>query len=448
MSSPEIKFKKLFINNRFVDGVSGKTFTTINPATEEEICRVAEGDKDDIDLAVQAAREAFKLGSEWRTMDASRRGQMLHKMAELMERDYEYIAALESLDSGKPLEASRGDLDHALTIWRYFAGWADKIHGNTLPIDGSFMSLTRKEPVGVCGQITPWNYPVPMASWKMATALSAGCTIVLKPAEQTPLTALYLASLSLEVGFPAGVINVVPGFGRTAGAALTDHPDVDKIAFTGSTAVGKMIQAACATSNLKRCTLELGGKSPLVVFDDVENLDEAVEICYDSVFTNAGQCCCASSRTFVQEGIYERFVSRAVELARSRKVGGQWEDGVMQGPQIDQKQFDKVLSLIEAGQKEGAKMECGGGRLGEKGYFIQPTVFSGVKDDMTIAREEIFGPVQSIFKFTTMEEVIERANDTSYGLAAGVLTSNINNALTFAQVKQKCPYQIFYRYTF
>ena len=442
-SPPEIKFKKLFINNQFVDAVSGNTFPTLNPATEEEICRVAEGDKDDIDLAVQAARKAFKLGSEWRTMDASRRGQMLNKMAELMERDYEYIAALESLDSGKPVEASRGDLDHALTIWRYFAGWADKIHGNTLPIDGNFMSLTRKEPVGVCGQITPWNYPVPMASWKMATALSAGCTIVLKPAEQTPLTALYLASLSLEVGFPAGVINVVPGFGRTAGAALSHHPDVDKIAFTGSTAVGKMIQAACASSNLKRCTLELGGKSPLVVFDDVEDLDEAVEICYDSVFTNAGQCCCASSRTFVQEGIYDRFVTRAVELARSRKVGGQWEDGVIQGPQIDQKQFDKVLSLIEAGKKEGAKMECGGGRLGEKGYFIQPTVFSGVNDDMTIAREEIFGPVQSIFKFSTLEEVIARANDTSYGLAAGVLTSNINNALTFAQVKQKKCFYVF-----
>ena len=434
MSYPEVKFTKLFINNKFVDAVSGKTFPTLNPSTEEEICQVAEGDKADIDKAVAAAREAFKLGSEWRTMDASKRGQMLHKMADLIERDYDYIAALESYDSGKPLSASEGDLDHALTIWRYFAGWADKIHGNTLPIDGQFMSLTRKEPVGVCGQITPWNYPVPMASWKMATALAAGCTLVLKPAEQTPLTALYLASLSLEVGFPPGVVNVVPGFGRTAGAALTSHQDVDKIAFTGSTQVGKMIQAACAESNLKRCSLELGGKSPLVVFDDVEDLNEAVDICYDSVFTNAGQCCCASSRTFVQAGIYDKFVARAVELAKQRKVGSQWENNVEQGPQVDKKQFEKVLSLIETGKKEGAKLECGGERMGSKGYFIQPTVFSGVEDDMTIARQEIFGPVQSIFKFSTMEEVIERANDTTYGLAAGVLTSNINNALTFAQV--------------
>ena len=370
MSFPEIKFTKLFINNKFVDAISGKTFPTLNPSTEEEICQVAEGDKADVDEAVRAAREAFKLGSEWRTMDASKRGMMLNKMADLMERDYAYIAALESYDSGKPLSASEGDLDHALTIWRYFAGWADKLHGNTLPIDGQFMSLTRKEPVGVCGQITPWNYPVPMASWKMATALAAGCTLVLKPAEQTPLTALYLASLSLEVGFPPGVINVIPGFGRTAGAALTAHPQVDKIAFTGSTVVGKMIQAACAQSNLKRCTLELGGKSPLVVFDDVEDLNEAVNICYESVFTNAGQCCCASSRTFVQAGIYDKFVARAVELAKERKVGAQWED-VQQGPQVDRKQFEKVLSLIETGKKEGAKLECGGERMGSKGYFVQ-----------------------------------------------------------------------------
>ena len=370
MSFPEIKFTKLFINNKFVDAISGKTFPTLNPSTEEEICQVAEGDKADVDEAVRAAREAFKLGSEWRTMDASKRGMMLNKMADLMERDYAYIAALESYDSGKPLSASEGDLDHALTIWRYFAGWADKLHGNTLPIDGQFMSLTRKEPVGVCGQITPWNYPVPMASWKMATALAAGCTLVLKPAEQTPLTALYLASLSLEVGFPPGVINVIPGFGRTAGAALTAHPHVDKIAFTGSTVVGKMIQAACAQSNLKRCTLELGGKSPLVVFDDVEDLNEAVNICYESVFTNAGQCCCASSRTFVQAGIYDKFVARAVELAKERKVGAQWED-VQQGPQVDRKQFEKVLSLIETGKKEGAKLECGGERMGSKGYFVQ-----------------------------------------------------------------------------
>merc|ERR1711970_1241162 len=418
MAPPEIKYTKLFINNEFVDSISGRTFATLNPATEEVICQVSEGDKADVDVAVKAAREAFKLGSPWRTMDASKRGQMLNKMADLIERDYEYIARLETLDNGKPLEASKGDLIHAISVWRYFAGWADKLHGDTLPIDGSFLSYTRKEPVGVCGQITPWNYPIPMASWKWATALAAGCTVVLKPAEQTPLTALALAALSLEVGFPPGVINVVTGFGET-GATLTHHPKVDKIAFTGSTVVGRMVQVACAQSNLKRCTLELGGKSPLVVFDDVEDLEEAVKICHDCVFENAGQCCCAASRTFVQAGIYDKFVARAKELALARKVGDPWT-GVEQGPQIDKGSFDKVLEMVESGKSEGAVLECGGSQIGGKGYFVKPTVFSGVKDSMRIAREEIFGPVQSILKFETMEELIERVNDTSYGLAGGI----------------------------
>merc|ERR1711970_571440 len=434
MAPPEIKYTKLFINNEFVDSISGRTFATLNPATEEVICQVSEGDKADVDVAVKAAREAFKLGSAWRTMDASKRGQMLNEMADLMERDYEYLAALETLDNGKPVACSKGDLDHSISIWRYFSGWADKIHGDTMPIDGSFMSLTRKEPVGVCGQITPWNYPIPMASWKWVTALAAGCTVVLKPAEQTPLTALALAALSLEVGFPPGVINVVTGFGET-GAALTHHPKVDKIAFTGSTVVGRMVQVACAQSNLKRCTLELGGKSPLVVCDDVEDFEEAVKICHDSVFENAGQCCCAATRTFVQAGIYDKFVARAKELALARKVGDPWT-GVEQGPQIDKGSFDKVLEMVESGKSEGAVLECGGLQIGGKGYFVKPTVFSGVKDSMRIAREEIFGPVQSILKFETMEELIERVNDTSYGLAGGILTSNLNNVLVFTQAVQ------------
>merc|ERR1712215_183544 len=435
MVTPQIKFTKLFINNQFVESISGKTFPTINPATEEVICEVSEGDKADVNAAVNAARAAFKLGSPWRTMDASKRGQMLHKMADMMERDYEYLAALETLDNGKPVTASKGDLDHSITIWRYFSGWADKIHGDTIPVDGPFMSLTRKEPVGVCGQITPWNYPIAMLSWKWATALAAGCTVILKPAEQTPLTALALAALSKEVGFPAGVINVIPGYGETAGAALTHHMQVDKIAFTGSTQVGRLIQVACAQSNLKRCTLELGGKSPLVVFDDVEDLEEAVNICYACVFENAGQCCCAATRTFVQAGIYDKFVAKAREMAQNRKVGSPWED-VDQGPQVDKDTFDKVLSLIESGKKEGAKLECGGERQAKKGYFVQPTVFSDVKDNMKIAKEEIFGPVQSIFKFDTMEELIERVNNTTYGLAAGVLTKDINQAITFSQAVQ------------
>jgi len=435
MKTPVIKYTQLFINNEFVDAESGRTFGTVSPVTEEVICQVAEGDKADINKAVKAARAAFKFGSVWRTMNASARGKLLYKMADLMERDEEYLAELETLDNGKPLKNSRGDMGHAISIFRYFAGWADKIHGNTLPLDGDFVSMTRKEPVGVCGQITPWNYPVPMLSWKWATAVAAGCTLVLKPAEQTPLTALYMAALSLEAGFPPGVINVVNGFGETAGAALTSHLDVDKIAFTGSTQVGKIIQVACAQSNLKRCTLELGGKSPLVVFDDCPDLDRAVQICHDCVFENQGQCCCAASRTFVQAGIYDEFVSKAKALALKRRVGNPWEE-VEQGAQIDKESFDKVLEMIMSGKEEGARLVCGGDRVGDKGFFIQPTVFADVQDSMRIAQEEIFGPVQSIFKFDTMEDLIDRANKTTYGLAAGVLTKDIDKAAMFAQAIQ------------
>ena len=279
--------------------------------------------------------------------------------------------------------------------------------------------------------------PIPMLSWKWSTALAAGCTVVLKPAEQTPLTALAMAALSLEVGFPPGVINVVAGPGETCGSALTHHMDVDKVAFTGSTAVGRLIQVACAQSNLKRCTLELGGKSPIVVFEDVEDLEEAVKICYDSVFENAGQCCCAATRTFVQAGIYDKFVVRARELAVARRLGGPWEEATEQGPQVDRRSLEKVLEMVESGKAEGAKLECGGERLGDKGYFVKPTVFSGVQDDMRIAKEEIFGPVQSIFKFDTMDELIERVNKTDYGLAAGVLTSSLDKALVFSQVGER-----------
>jgi len=428
---PEIKFTQLFINNEFVDAVNGRTFSTINPCTEKVICQVSEGDKDDIDKAVAAAREAFKRGSVWRTMDASHRGRLINKFADLIERDIEYISKLETLDNGKPVANSKGDIEFAIKCVRYFAGVADKIHGHTMPIDGDFFSLTRKEPVGVCGAITPWNYPVVMLAWKWATALCAGCTVVHKPAEQTPLTALYLASLAKETGFPPGVVNVVNGFGSVAGAALAEHMHVDKVAFTGSTVVGKLIQIAAAKSNLKRVTLELGGKSPLVVFSDCGDLDAAVKICHDSVFENMGQCCCAATRTFVQAEIYDEFVKKATELAKKRKVGSPW-DAVDQGPQVDKKSHDKVLGMIQTGIKEGAKLECGGARHGDVGYFVEPTVFSNVEDDMTIAKEEIFGPVQSIMKFERMEDLIPRVNKTSFGLAAGVLSKNIDNALMFS----------------
>uniref|UniRef100_T1JCH5 Aldehyde dehydrogenase domain-containing protein n=1 Tax=Strigamia maritima TaxID=126957 RepID=T1JCH5_STRMM len=381
IKNPEIKYTQIFINNEWHNSVSGKTFPTINPATGDKICDVQEGDKADVDKAVAAARAAFKRGSTWRTIDASARGQYLFKYADIVEKNAEYLASLETLDNGKPYAASLSDIDLTIKLFRYFAGYADKIHGKTIPADGDVFSFTREEPVGVCGQVIPWNFPITMFTFKVAPALAAGCVVVLKPAEQTPLTALYLASLAKEVGIPPGVLNVVPGYGPTAGAAITEHPHVDKVAFTGSTEVGHIIQQASGKVNLKRVSLELGGKSPLVVFADA-NLDVAVATAHEAV---------------------------------------------------DDEQFKKVLSLIEAGKKEGAKLECGGGRHGTKGYFIQPTVFSGVTDKMCIARDEIFGPVQQIIKFKTLDEAIERANDTTYGLAAGVFTENIDKALLFAQ---------------
>ena len=413
--------------------VSGKTFPTINPCTGKKICDVQEGDKADIDKAVKAAREAFKLGSPWRTMNASDRGRLLNKLADLMERDREYLARLETLDNGKTYKDSYNiDVPMTVKCYRYYAGWADKIHGKTIPIDGSFFCMTRHEPVGVCGQIIPWNFPLLMQAWKLAPALCAGNTIILKTAEQTPLTANYVAALSVEAGFPPGVINVVPGYGPTAGAALASHPNVDKLAFTGSTEVGQIVKQAAGASNLKRVTLELGGKSPNIIMADAD-LDLAVETSHFALFFNQGQCCCAGSRTFVHESIYDEFVKKSVARSKSRKVTNPMDKDCEQGPQVDQEQFDKVMDLIESGKKEGAKLECGGNRVGTEGFFIEPTVFSDVKDDMRIAQEEIFGPVMQIFKFKTMDEVIERANKTIYGLAASVFTKNLEDALMLSQ---------------
>ncbi|XP_023936158.1 aldehyde dehydrogenase X, mitochondrial [Bicyclus anynana] len=432
MVKVDIKYTKLFINNEWVDAVSKKTFPTINPQDETVITEVAEGDKADIDLAVQAAVKAFHRYSEWRLLDASQRGRLLLKLADLMERDAKYLGQLETLDNGKPVALATGEAAWSAQIIRYYAGKADKILGNTIPADGEVLSMTLKEPVGVCGQILPWNYPIPMFVWKIAPALAAGCTLVLKPAEQTPLTALALAALIKEAGFPAGVVNVVPGYGPTAGAALTSHPQVDKMAFTGSTEIGRVIMKGASDVNLKRVTLELGGKSPLVIFNDAD-VDEAAEIAHRACFANAGQCCVAGTRTYVQSGIYDKFIAKAAEIAKKRKVGNSWEDGIQQGPQIDSEMFNKVMGYINAGKKEGAKCLAGGDRLGTKGFFIQPTVFADVSDDMKIAREEIFGPVQSILKFETFEEVIDRANDSNYGLGAGVITNDVTTALAFVR---------------
>ncbi|XP_057331111.1 aldehyde dehydrogenase X, mitochondrial-like [Microplitis mediator] len=429
---PAIKYTQLFINNEFVDAVSGKKFPTVNPSNGAVIIQVSEGDKADVDRAVAAAKRAFARGSPWRTMDASARGLLINKLADLIERDINYLANLETLDNGKTFESSVGDIQASVSTLRYYAGWCDKIHGNTIPSDGGNFTMTRKEPIGVVGQIIPWNYPIMMLAWKWGPALAAGCTIILKPAEQTPLTALYIGALVKEAGFPAGVINIVPGYGPTAGAAITEHPDIRKVAFTGSTEIGHVILGAAAKSNLKHVSLELGGKSPIVVFDDAD-IPEAAGIAHAALFDNHGQSCCAGSRTFVHAKIYDQFVKAAKELAMKRKVGDPFNPQTVQGPQIDQEMFDKVMGLIKSGKDEGAVCETGGVREGTVGFFIKPTVFSNVKDNMKIAKEEIFGPVQCILKFETMEEVIERANNTTYGLAAAVVTNDINKALQFTQ---------------
>lgn len=426
-----VRATKLLINNRWVDSESGKTFTTINPATGEEICQVAEAEAADVDKAVVAARAAFNRGS-WRRMTAAERGRLLYRLADLIEKNAEELARLEALDNGKPFTvALAADLPLTVACYRYYAGWADKIQGKTIPIAGDYFCYTRHEPVGVVGQIIPWNFPLLMQAWKLAPALSTGNTVVLKPAEQTPLTALRVGELLLEAGFPEGVVNILPGYGPTAGAAIARHADVDKVAFTGSTEVGHLVMEAAAQSNLKRVTLELGGKSPNVVFADAD-MDQAVEGAHFALFFNQGQCCCAGSRLYVEEKCYDEFVEKSVARAKRRTVGDPFDPATEQGPQVDHAQFDKVMSYIDAGKQEGASLLCGGKRVGNRGYFIEPTVFAGVKDEMKIGQEEIFGPVMSILKFRDLDEVIERANNTMYGLAAAVWTRDISKALAIA----------------
>jgi len=436
MTSPEqtsarISATKLLINNRWVNSKSGKTFPTINPATGEEICQVAEADAADVEEAVRAARAAFQRGA-WHRMAASERGRLLNKLADLIEKHADELAELESLDNGKPVAVARAaDLPLTVACYRYYAGWADKVQGKTIPIDGNFLCYTRLEPVGVVGQIIPWNFPLLMQAWKLGPALCTGNTVVMKPAEQTPLTALRVGELILEAGFPEGVVNLLPGYGPTAGAAIANHMDVDKVAFTGSTEVGHLIMEAAAKSNLKRVTLELGGKSPNIVFADAD-MDQAVEGSHFALFFNQGQCCCAGSRLFVEDKAYDEFVERSAERARKRTVGNPFDPQTEQGPQVDQTQFDKVMGYIDSGKREGAKLLCGGDRVGDKGYFVAPTVFADVQDNMTIAQEEIFGPVQSILKFHGMDELVERANNTMYGLAAAVWTRDVSKAHAIA----------------
>lgn len=423
---PRVRQTKMLIGGKWRDAVSGKTFQSINPATEEPIADVAEGDAADIDLAVKAARKAFQSGP-WSRMDARDRGKLLLRLAELVDENKEELAALETLDNGKPIRDSRAaDLPLAIDCLHYYGGWADKIHGQTIPVRGGYFCYTRREPLGVAGQIIPWNFPLLMVAWKWGPALAAGCTIVMKPAEQTPLSCLRLGELALEAGFPEGVINIVPGFGPTAGAALVKHPDVDKIAFTGEHRTAQTIMVDAAPT-LKRLTFELGGKSPNVVFADAD-VDAAVTGAEFGLFFNQGQCCCAGSRLFVEDSIHDEFVAKITERARARRLGDPFDPETTQGPQVDRAQFDKIMGFIERGTASGAKCLTGGSRHGDLGYFVEPTVFDDVTDDMEIARDEIFGPVMNILRFKNLDEVVERANRTYFGLAAAVWTRDIGKA--------------------
>ncbi|RLN32262.1 hypothetical protein BBO99_00001180 [Phytophthora kernoviae] len=421
-----VKQTNLFINNKFVPSSTGSTFDTFNPATEEKIASVAQATSADVDAAVAAARAAFE--GPWRTMDATQRGRLLYILADLIEKNADELAQLEALDAGKPSFLTKVlDVQACVNVLRYYAGWADKIHGSTISVPGPYLCYTKQEPVGVCGQIIPWNFPLIMLSWKLGPALTTGNTVVLKPAEQTSLTALRVAELIVEAGFPEGVVNIVTG-GGGVGAHLAQHPNVDKIAFTGSTATGLKIMRTSHVDNLKRISLELGGKSANIILDDAD-MDLAIRQSQMGLFLNAGQVCISGSRVYVQEGVYDEFVRRSAEAAQAMKIGDPFDLTTQHGPQIDGTQFKKAMGYIEAGQKDGARLVCGGKQWGSKGYFIEPTVFADVTEDMSIAREEIFGPVMSIIKFKSIDEVIKRANNSEFGLGAGVVTSSVDNAL-------------------
>jgi phenylacetaldehyde dehydrogenase len=423
--------RKMFINNQFVPAASGKTFPTYNPATGEVMAQVAEGEREDIDRAVKAARKAFE-NPAWSDMPASQRGRLIWKLADLIEGRLEEFAQLESLDNGKPLAIARvADVPLAVDLFRYMAGWATKIEGNTIPISAGtkrtqYLAYTRREPVGVVGQIIPWNFPLLMAAWKLGPALAAGCTVVLKPAEQTPLSALLLAELIAEAGFPEGVVNVVPGYGETAGAALAAHPDVDKVAFTGSTEVGKLILQA-ATGNLKKVSLELGGKSPNIVFDDAD-MRSTVPGTASAIFFNHGQCCSAGSRLYVEKDMFDHVVEGVADQAKKIKLGPGFEPDTNMGPLVSVDQLNRVCSYLQAGLNEGAQAVVGGKKKEGAGYFVEPTVMVKTNPNMKVVREEIFGPVVVASPFSDIDKLVAEANDSEYGLAAGVWTKDISKA--------------------
>ncbi|MEN1937497.1 aldehyde dehydrogenase family protein [Paenibacillus sp. 102] len=418
--------KELFIDGKFVPAVSGKTFDVWNPATEEVLAVVSEAGEEDVNLAVRAARKAFEEGA-WSKISAAERAHLIYKLADLIDENKEELAQLEALDNGKPYkQALEDDIAGTVDHFRYYAGWATKILGQTIPISPEYLNYTRHEPIGVVGQIIPWNFPLLMAAWKLGAALATGCTIVLKPAEQTPLSLLYTAQLFKEAGFPDGVVNFVPGFGEGAGEAIVNHPDIDKVAFTGSTVIGKGIMRKAAEMT-KHVTLELGGKSPNIILEDAD-LSKAIPGAFNGIMYNHGQNCSAGSRVFVHRKHYEKVVRELGEMANEVKLGNGLDPEVEMGPLVSKKQQERVQAYIRSGVEEGAKLVAGGVREFEKGYFVAPTVFADVTDNMKIAQEEIFGPVVSILPFDEIEEVIERANNTPYGLAAGVWTENVKTA--------------------
>lgn len=428
--------RRMLIDGKWVEAASGKTFTTYDPATEAPLAEVAAGEKADVDRAVAAARRAFE-GGPWRTMTPSERGRAIWKLADLIERHAEEFAQLETLDNGKPLSVARvADVPLVVDHFRYYAGWATKVEGETIPVSipgQRILNYTLREPVGVVGQIIPWNFPLLMAAWKLGAALACGNTVVLKPAEQTPLSALRLGELLDEAGIPPGVVNIVTGFGETAGAAIAAHPDIDKVAFTGSTEVGHLIMKAAA-GNLKRVSLELGGKSPNIIFADAD-LDEAAVGAASGIYFNHGQCCCAGSRLFVEQPVYEKIMPRLIDYSNRIKQGPGMDAATEMGPLVSREQFDRVTGFLDAGRKEGAKVAAGGGRPDrfDRGYFVAPTVFTGVRNEMQIVREEIFGPVVCVIPFKDPAEVAAAGNDTTYGLAAAVWTKDITKAHRMAE---------------